>query len=540
MPINNKRIERERERRLNRRQPPESGTHPTNQTKARPADGPLFQVEQEPQREAPDKRQWYEPSPEAMAQKDTFPFERYFVILCLIFGCLFVFLTPPFQAPDEVTHFLKSYSLSRLQLIPTVEDGTVMDTMDSEVLAFANSFAGLQYDANSKIDFSTISSWGNVYTTGSSDNAEQTTYITVNAYIVYYVPQALGMGFAHLLNMSVLWTLFMGRLFNLLFYILVLYYAIKTTPVAKNIFFLVALTPMAVFQAASLSYDVMVTSVCVLFTAHMLRLFFDPDWELSNGEFAWILVLSCLLIFMKTVYFPLVLLFLAIPREKFADSEERRKNFLEIVGTSVAVFIIVTLFRKFAYAGVVSSNSLTSDQITAALSDPNFFFQMIGNTFNAFGSEFSEEFIGKLGWLDTALPPWLITMYYGMLIASLFEFSPYECGLIERVQPEKLFRMVVSVILALFFFVVLLFAVFYFIMTLVTLQAAGSTVAQGIQGRYFIPVGFLGFSTIGVILNYRFNIGDWFYELMKKYNVIFIVLAQMVSIVTMYLRYYVS
>ncbi|MDD2414701.1 MAG: DUF2142 domain-containing protein [Eubacteriaceae bacterium] len=540
-----RRIERERERRLqksrmaqkkdpNQRQTP--GVQAPRKTQKYPDPDRNFQGIS-----GSSGQQTVLTQPQAQIAKDTFPIEKLFLLLCLVFGCLFVFLTPPMQAPDEITHFLKSYSLSQMQLIPKVdENGTVVDEISSEVIDFSNSFGDLQYDANAKIDYSSVNSWGDVYTSDTEGDTQQTTYITVNAYIIYYIPQALGMAFAKLMGMSLLWTLYMGRLFNLIFYCIMLYVAIKTTPLAKNLFFLIALTPMAVFQAASLSYDVMVIAVCVLFTAHMFKLFYDPEAELTSGEFATILILSCILIFMKTVYFPLVLLFLAIPKTKFANIKERRHYFFAIVGTSLVVYIIVFIYRKVVYAGAVSGNSLSTEQIIGALSDPNFFFEMISNTFKAFGSNFSEEFIGKLGWLDTALPPWLITCYYGMLIAALFEFSDYEKSLVNQIDGESLVSMLVLSGIALFAFIVLMFAVFYFIMTLVTLQAEGSSVAQGIQGRYFIPVSFLAFSMVAVVIHYRTNLSSQIYEMMKKINVGFVAVAQVVSLITMCLRYYVS
>lgn len=474
---------------------------------------------------------------EAIPQKEI-PYERYFVILCLIFGCLFVFLTPPLQASDEVTHFLKSYSLSRLQFVQRVEDGTVVDTLDSEAIAFSQAFGGLQYNSNAKISLSAINQWGSVYTTDSAESSQTTTYITVNSYIIYYIPQALGMAFARLLHMSILWTLFMGRLFNLLFYVFVMYHAIKTTPVAKTLFFLLALTPMAVFQAGSLSYDVMVISVCTLYTSHMLRLIFDPEFRLESKEFVLIFILSCSLLFLKVVYFPLILLMLAIPEWKFVDRKDRRTTFFQVLITGLIVFVFVMVIRKIIYAGVKSENDISLSQIISAVSDPKFFFEMIRNTFKVFGSNFSEEFIGKLGWLDTSLPKGIISLYYVMLIIGLFQFSAKEKKLANQIRPDEFARALILTVIAIIGFVVLLFAIFYFVTTLVTLQQTGSTVAYGIQGRYFIPISFLAFSIAAFAINYRVTIVKELYSSLWPFNIAIVVFVQIVSIVVMCLRYY--
>ena len=47
--------------------------------------------------------------------------QKIYVYIALIFGVLFVFLTPPFQSPDEDSHFKKTYMVSKGVLYPTVK-----------------------------------------------------------------------------------------------------------------------------------------------------------------------------------------------------------------------------------------------------------------------------------------------------------------------------------------------------------------------------------------------------------------------------------
>ena len=39
--------------------------------------------------------------------------QRVYVYIALIVGILFVFLTPPFQSPDEDSHFKRSYQIAK-------------------------------------------------------------------------------------------------------------------------------------------------------------------------------------------------------------------------------------------------------------------------------------------------------------------------------------------------------------------------------------------------------------------------------------------
>ena len=47
--------------------------------------------------------------------------QRVYVYIALIVGILFVFLTPPFQSPDEDSHFKRSYQIAKGNIYPPIE-----------------------------------------------------------------------------------------------------------------------------------------------------------------------------------------------------------------------------------------------------------------------------------------------------------------------------------------------------------------------------------------------------------------------------------
>lgn len=466
-------------------------------------------------------------------------FYHCFAVLALVFGLVFVFVTPPMTVPDEYTHFLKCYSLSELRLFPRVENGVVTDQMDSDVLGFVREFNKLtRPNSNSKTSIDYIGMWNSIfsYTTNKS---EQMTYPTVNDYIVYYLPQTLGVAIARLFGMPVLWMLYMGRLFNLFFYVAMMYLAIKTTPICKNLFALLALLPMALFLAASLSYDVMVISVCAVFVAEILNLCYNPKVHFTKEYFIKILILSIMLLFLKTMYFLLVLLILAIPFEKFNAKKERICVFVQIVILSLITFGIVTIIRKNIFSGVVSDNSMTVNQIINVLHNPIDFLKVILNTFLMFKGKFAKEFIGVFGWLDIFLPKWLIALYYFGLIGALFEMNETEIGFIRNNSFSDTIILFILTLIVSVGFTVLLVAVFYYILTLVTLKMEGATAAYGIQGRYFIPIAYPALSALAALINYKFSFDDKFYQFTKIFNVGLVIVAQVVSIVAIAMRYYI-
>mgnify|MGYP000072583915 FL=1 len=49
--------------------------------------------------------------------------EKKFVYIAIIFGLIIMVLTPPFQSPDEDSHFKKAYVLSKGNIFPEEQGG---------------------------------------------------------------------------------------------------------------------------------------------------------------------------------------------------------------------------------------------------------------------------------------------------------------------------------------------------------------------------------------------------------------------------------
>ena len=54
---------------------------------------------------------------------NTISIQKKFIYLAMIFGILFVMLIPPFQGPDEDSHFKKAYVLAAGNIFPDVHEG---------------------------------------------------------------------------------------------------------------------------------------------------------------------------------------------------------------------------------------------------------------------------------------------------------------------------------------------------------------------------------------------------------------------------------
>src|ERR1700683_5753565 len=82
---------------------------------------------------------------------------RWFLILSWTFGKFFLFLTPPFQVPDEYHHFYRSYQVSEGHLAQTIWHDQPGGFLPSSVIEFQDRVSqGIPHNPDKKQDFHTL------------------------------------------------------------------------------------------------------------------------------------------------------------------------------------------------------------------------------------------------------------------------------------------------------------------------------------------------------------------------------------------------
>jgi len=114
----------------------------------------------------------------------------------------------------------------------------------------------------------------------------------------------------------------MGRLSGLLFYAACIYYAIKKTPAFKTIFGMIAIMPMFLQTAASITYDTFILGLSFLSAAYLVRWYFAED-EISLKEYLLVLLICFLLAPAKVVYGFFSFLFFFIPSARFGGLKKK-------------------------------------------------------------------------------------------------------------------------------------------------------------------------------------------------------------------------
>ena len=239
----------------------------------------------------------------------------------LALGVTFTYVTPALVAPDEYTHLAAAYELASTWSGQTAadEDGNLLlrecdaahfgtKTGDIGVLAYKNEAIAETSEPGSP----------DVLTTHSEVKAGQGSGS--------YLAQALGIHLARAQGKNFYTMLLYGRLVNLILYLLLAALAVWLAPTSlRGLFACVALLPMPLQLAASLSPDAAVLGLVFSFTALCLRL---------RGEKAvwWqkilLIVLGGLTAPGKAIYLPVILLCLLIPAENLTYDGNPTVKFL--------------------------------------------------------------------------------------------------------------------------------------------------------------------------------------------------------------------
>lgn len=153
--------------------------------------------------------------------------EKVFVIFALLFGMLYAIITPPFQSVDEANHFLRSYAITEGQIVSTKQDTAVGSVLPASLLQLVKKFQYLEKDITKQTSFKEIKNSFAI----NNNSKIFTTYPNTALYSpAAYIAQSAGILCGKILHTAPLSMFYLARIFNLILYCILGYYAIKCTP----------------------------------------------------------------------------------------------------------------------------------------------------------------------------------------------------------------------------------------------------------------------------------------------------------------------
>ncbi len=427
------------------------------------------------------------------------------LILGLVVGLLYCVFIPFGAGFDEETHALRIYDLSGLHLLPNRgPDGKTLGFSEFFTLSYQRRFfESPAFDQFGRENF---------LKTPNYDSMSITETRSIYSPVIF-LPQAVLAGvFWRFLELPVIPVAIVLRLAGLALYLAAAYVTLRLLPLGKWVFLVLALSPMALFQAATLNADGFTNAVSFLFIGLTLNLYAEspppgplPEAEGGNGSLTQkeqpeeragarviklyaLAIVIVLLGLAKPGYIALLPLALILPWRRLRSKPARA---LLVAAATLAVIVTAGWMllsvpdSHFASGG---SQSL-SRQAALVLADPGgFALAYITGAFRSILPYFRDWTAAYGYWVGTVPQPVYWFFPLALVTALLAEPRNNRFPWKTRLALLAVFALSAGAVLMMFFLVH---------------YEPGTNSDLGQQGRYFIPVAPLFFIPLAGLVSLR-------------------------------------
>ncbi len=389
--------------------------------------------------------------------------EKMFLFVVIPIGIAYMLFMLPTYAPDESAHIWKAYEVSKGVFFTNGKTVVPKELLEYQQESL-NTYNALKQSLDKKTDY--------------NDTVEIITPAQSYPFFLY-IPSAIGIAIGRILDINILYGIYLGKVFNFIIYVSIGYYAIKKMPFGKIVTFVYLLLPMILCQAISLSADSILNSLIVLYIAFILQLFYKE--KITQMDKILCMILPIIISISKLTYFPIVgLNFLLINKKEFDKKEKYIVLGLGTVICLVSVILYYLYTTSFETAPAVKTymeqeNVNSTEQIKFILTNPIMYIKAMIKTVFTYGQYYIDTFIGsQLGWLNIGVNRTIINAFLIILL-----FSPF----VEENDKELNKKQKIWICLLAIATIILIITGLY-----ITWSPVGGEVAVGVQGRYFIPI----------------------------------------------------
>lgn len=413
-------------------------------------------------------------------KKKQYNIQNMFLILALTGGVAMAVINPPAQECDGWEHLIRAVDVSYGNVLRpfadvTHEDGVIRVPENINDFSFQivrkNSGSGTPYIENLKSQ-------------SFSDNSILMPY-TGGVTSISYWPQALGLFIGRTLGVSMYTCVLLARLFNLAVYIALTYFAIKRMPVYKELFTIVALMPLTIYQAASGSPDSLMNALCFLFIALCFHYALEEEKKLNWKHAISLSVILLFIFVIKYVYVCIGLLVFLIPMKRFGGKKEYWKSF----GIAMIPLVLAggyLLVHMFQSVQVLQATDGGMTQTQYLMENPIALIKVLCSTvINMFYR--AMENLNMLGWLEYPLESLIH-------IVPCFVTAVACINVDEKTKRLTKVQKLLSTVTGALCIVAVLVGLY---IGDGRNNPVGAAVVNGFQGRYLIPVLALLFIGMG-------------------------------------------
>ena len=330
----------------------------------------------------------------------------------LLFGLIYTFGIPPFEAPDEPTHLARAWGLAEGQLILKDHPRDFAAYFISALEARRGDhpiFHHVRKSLAEPIERIPHFSWN-------------TALYSPLAYIIHTLIIKLSLQFGEQ-GTNVMLILYLCRLTTLILFLAMVYCASRICPQAGWPIFWIAVSPMALSQASVVNLDAVVLGTAAVILA------LGPGMVRGRLRTTALVMAALFLLAAKPTYAPLVLVPIAAMLGLRAQRWYREaKRMALALGLALTATLIWNITARGAGAFEAMQTFMMrffniaidpGAQLAWVLHHPWRFMEVIGNTLQSQGLELLHQLVGILGWLDNPIPASAALLWGGLALVTI-------------------------------------------------------------------------------------------------------------------------
>jgi uncharacterized membrane protein len=426
-----------------------------------------------------------------------------FLILSLTFGIVFCISVPvtAFISWDGTSHFDRTWAMS--YLYDAEYTGAEKDMVMYNPAAAWEQRAGINGSGKYAFDSLALKDMNKVYSALKEDEKNGELIRTYgidtlnndgyfNLASIGYIPNAIGLWLGRLLHLNCIGIYFLGKLFNLLFYSLIMTCAIRNLRYGKLLLSAIGLMPTILLLSVNFTYD----PWCLCFFSYAFSRYIgniQKDRTFTTKEVLLIGVTFLFGALVRAIYFPLALIFLLSP-ENYKD---KNKGIMKMKAAGILLLILLLISLGM---NIVLNPSITTDtrggdvnsgaQMAFILHHPISYLIIFGKCMlNLVG-------LNNASYFNSA--PMLIpaTIQYNtdivlrgdIVISEIVFFVIFIMAIVDGGEECRAYTRIRHRLLVLFSLILASGAVCSSMYLAIT--AVGSARIEGVQPRYFFPMLF--------------------------------------------------
>lgn len=387
--------------------------------------------------------------------------EKLFLLIVIPLGLIYIFAFPPASLPDDGNDYLRALEISKFKFVSEQKDDMV----------------GRELPTNIKKVYSDATYKGVINNLNLKLNEETEFYNFANKSLysfVGYIPQSLGIFIGRILNVSIYFQTILGKMCNFIIFVLLIYFSIKKIPYKKELIMFIALLPITMQEATSLSPDsITIASSIALISFIVWARHEKIQFNLKHYTIMYTLVF--ILSLCKIIYLPFCFMIFLIDKENFKNN---RIKMINCILLSVMAVILNLLWLKISsgFLTAFHETSNSTEQLKYIISNPIKYLVVFFRTIDLNIFNYLREIVGyDLGAYLIKTSGLVVTILLGILtylIINMDKEEKFEFNLLEKLFCFALVAINIG----------LMFTSLY-----LQWNEVGNEQITGIQGRYFLP-----------------------------------------------------